>query len=224
MRGADERQAILFIYRFIGDRIPTEHPLHAMRRLVGPLLVGLSPRLQRLYSTHGRPSIPPKHLLRVLLLQVLYSIRSERQLMERLDYKLLCRGSVGLTPDNSVWVPTVFTKNRARLLEGEVADAFFQAVMGLAQAHASVSADHFAVDRTPARGLGQPQELPASRRAALAVTPRSQQPQCQLPRSAKPPAAGRRDSRQRRSTGGRPNHHEPGLHRARLRDPISAPC
>jgi transposase len=126
MRGPDERQAILFSYRSIEDRIPVDHPLRAMRRLVDPLLVELSPRLQALYSAIGRPSIPPEQLLRALLLQVLYTIRSERQLMEQLDYNLLYRWFVGLTPDDAVWVPTVFTKNRDRLLEGNIAEAFFQ--------------------------------------------------------------------------------------------------
>jgi transposase len=148
MRGADERQAILFSYRSIEDRIPAEHPLRAMRRLVDPILVELSPRFQRLYAPLGRPSIPPEQLLRALLLQVLYSIRSERQLMEQLDYNLLFRWFVGLTPDDPVWVPTVFSKNRDRLLEGAIADAFFQAVVDLAQTRALVSDDHFTVDGT----------------------------------------------------------------------------
>ena len=117
MRGPDERQAIRFSYRSIEDRIPADHPLRAMRRLVDPLLVELSPRFQALYSAIGRPSIPPEQLLRALLLQVLYTIRSEHQLMEQLDYNLLYRWFVGLTPDDPVWVPTVFTKNRDRLLE-----------------------------------------------------------------------------------------------------------
>ena len=147
MRGADERQAILFSYRSIEDRIPADHPLRAMRRLVDPILVELSPRFQRLYAPLGRPSIPPEQLLRALLLQVL-SIRRERQLMEQLDYNLLYRWFVGLTPDDPVWVPTVFSKNRERLLEGAIADAFFQAVVHLAQARALVSDDHFTVDGT----------------------------------------------------------------------------
>src|ERR671919_2992695 len=124
MRGPDERQAVLFSYRSIEDRIPADHPLRAMRRLVDPLLVQLSPRFQRLYSAIGRPSIPPEQLLRALLLQVLYTIRSERQLMEQLDYNLLYRWFVGLTPDDPVWDPTVFTKNRDRLQNGEVFTKF----------------------------------------------------------------------------------------------------
>jgi transposase len=148
MRGPDERQAILFSYRSIEDRIPGDHPLRAMRRVVDPLLVELSPRFQALYSAIGRPSIPPEQLLRALLLQVLYTIRSERQLMEQLDYNLLYRWFVGLTPDDAVWVPTVFTKNRDRLLEGNIAEAFFQQVLGLADRHQLLSHEHFTVDGT----------------------------------------------------------------------------
>jgi transposase len=148
MRGPDERQAILFSYRSIEDRIPADHPLRAMRRLVDPLLVELSPRFQALYASIGRPSIPPEQLLRALLLQVLYTIRSERQLMEQLDYNLLYRWFVGLTPDDPVWVPTVFTKNRDRLLAGDIAEAFFQAVLRVANQHQLLSQEHFTVDGT----------------------------------------------------------------------------
>jgi transposase len=119
-----------------------------MRRLVDPLLVALSPRFQALYAAIGRPSIPPEQLLRALLLQALYTIRSERQLMEQLDYNLLYRWFVGLTPDDPVWVPTVFTKNRDRLLAGDIAEAFFQQVVALADAHQLMSHDHFTVDGT----------------------------------------------------------------------------
>jgi transposase len=113
MRGADRRQDVLFSYLPIEDRIPRDHPLRA---LVEPILTALSPRFQTMYSTIGRPSIPPEQLLRALLPQILYTIRSERQLMEQVDYNLLFRWFVGLTPDEAVWDPTVFTKNRDRLL------------------------------------------------------------------------------------------------------------
>ena len=148
MRGPDERQAILFSYRSIEDRIPADHPLRVMRRLVDPLLVELSPRFETLYSAIGRPSIPPEQLLRALLLQVLYTIRSERQLMEQLDYNLLYRWFVGLTPDDPVWDATVFTKNRDRLLAGEIAEAFFQHVRALADRQQLLSHEHFTVDGT----------------------------------------------------------------------------
>jgi len=148
MRGSDEQQPILFSYRSIEDRIPSDHPLRALRRLVDPVLAALSPRLQTLYATTGRPSIPPEQLLRALLLQVLYTIRSERQLMEQLDYNLLYRWFVGLTPDDAVWVPTVFTKNRDRLLDGNLAEAFFNQVLTVANDHRLLSHEHFTVDGT----------------------------------------------------------------------------
>lgn len=152
MRGPDERQTVLFSYRSIEDRIPADHPLRAMRRLVDPLLVELSPRFQEMYSEVGRPSIPPEQLLRALLLQAFYTIRSERQLMEQLDYNLLYRWFVGLSPDDPVWVATVFSKNRDRLLAGNIAEAFFTAVLVLASHHALLSHDHFTVDGTLLEG------------------------------------------------------------------------
>ena len=148
MRGADEQQAILFSTRSIEDRIPSDHPLRALRQLVDPVLAALSPRLQTLYAATGRPSIPPEQLLRALLLQVLYTIRSERQLMEQLDYNLLYRWFVGLTSDDAVWVPTVFTKNRDRLLDGNLAEAFFNQVLAVANDHRLLSHEHFTVDGT----------------------------------------------------------------------------
>jgi transposase len=148
MRGCDEQQPVLFSYRSVEDRIPADHPLRAMRRVVDPILAELSPRFQTLYSAVGRPSIPPEQLLRALLLQAFYTIRSERQLMEQLDYNLLYRWFVGLTPDDAVWVPTVFTKNRDRLLAGNIAEAFFNAVLATADAHQLLSHEHFTVDGT----------------------------------------------------------------------------
>lgn len=148
MRGADRRQDVLFSYLPIEDRIPPDHPLRAMRALIEPILTALSPRFQAMYSTMGRPSIPPEQLLRALLLQILYTIRSERQLMEQLDYNLLFRWFVGLTPDEAVWDPTVFTKNRDRLLAGHIAEAFCQEVLKAAHDRALLSHAHFSVDGT----------------------------------------------------------------------------
>jgi transposase len=148
MRSSDEKQSALFSYRSIEDRIPADHPLRAMRKLVDPILLLLSPRFDALYSPIGRPSIPPEQLLRALLLQLLYTIRSERQLMEQLDYNLLFRWFVGLNPDDDVWVPTVFSKNRDRLLAGNIAEAFFNEVQGLAHREHLMSSDHFTVDGT----------------------------------------------------------------------------
>jgi transposase len=148
MRGPEVSQSSMFSYMSIEDRIPQDHPLRAMRRLLDPVLADMSPRFAALYSRTGRPSIPPEQLLRALLLQILYTIRSERQLMEQLDYNLLFRWFVGLNPDDAIWVPTVFTKNRDRLLEGDIADAFFNAVLKRADANALLSHEHFTVDGT----------------------------------------------------------------------------
>ena len=119
-----------------------------MRRMVDEALRGLSPRFARMYAKHGRPSIAPEKLLRALLLQVLYTIRSERQLMEQLDYNILYRWFVGLDMDDAVWDVTVFTKNRERLLKSEVADGFFEQVLKQARGQQLLSADHFTVDGT----------------------------------------------------------------------------
>ncbi len=112
-----------------------------MRALVDAALKELSPRFSQLYAKSGRPSIPPERLLRALLLQVLFSIRSERLLMEQLEYNLLFRWFVGLGMDDAVWVPTVFTKNRDRLLDGEVAEGFFEAVLAQGQDRDLLSSD-----------------------------------------------------------------------------------
>jgi transposase len=139
MRGDDQRQSGMFSYLSPEKRVPKDHPLRPIRTMVDRALAELSPR---------RPSIAPERLLRALLLQVLYTVRSERQLMEQLDYNLLFRWFVGLNADDPVWDPTVFTKNRDRLLAGEVAQAFFEAVLGQAKSKQLLSAEHFTVDGT----------------------------------------------------------------------------
>jgi transposase len=138
----------MFSYVSLEERIPADHPLRPMRAMVDRALAALSPAFDALYADSGRPSIPPEQLLRALLLQVLYIVRSERQLMEQLDYNLLFRGFVGLGVDDAVWVPTVFSKNRDRLLEGEIAQAFFTAVLAEARAAGLLSPEHFTVDGT----------------------------------------------------------------------------
>jgi len=148
MRGADAQPASLFSYVHLEDRIPADHPLRVIRTLIDPMLAALSPRFEAMYSPNGRRSIAPEKLLRALLLQVLYTIRSERQLMEQLDYNLLFRWFVGLGVDDPVWVPTVFTKNRDRLLAGNIADALLYEVLRAAQAKGLLSQDHFTVDGT----------------------------------------------------------------------------
>jgi transposase len=148
MRGGDARTESLFSYLSCEARVPQDHPLRPIRTIVDQALTALSPAFDRLYSDLGRPSIPPEKLLRALLLQAFYSVRSERQLMEQLDYNLLFRWFTGLAMDAPIWDVTVFTKNRDRFLEGEVAAQFFQAVLGQPAVRALLSDEHFSVDGT----------------------------------------------------------------------------
>ncbi len=148
MRGDDREQGSMFSYRSLEDRVPRDHPLRPMRALVDAALREVGPRFSELYARTGRASIPPERLLRALLLQILFSIRSERQLMEQLEYNLLYRWFVGLGMDDPVWVPTTFTKNRDRLLAGDIARAFFDAVLLQAAEAQVLSAEHFSVDGT----------------------------------------------------------------------------
>ena len=148
MRGDDPQQAAMFSYLSPEERVPKDHPLRTIRALVNGVLKELSRQFDTLYSHTGRPSIAPEKLLRALLLQILYSIRSERLLMEQLDYNLLFRWFVGLNMDDAVWDPTVFSKNRERLLAGEVAQAFFDQVLAQARERELLSDDHFTVDGT----------------------------------------------------------------------------
>jgi len=148
MRGSDKLQSAMFSYVSLEKRVPADHPLRAIREMTDAALKALSPRFSRLYSETGRPSIPPEQLLRSLVLQVLYTVRSERMLMEQLDYNLLFRWFVGLGIDDEVWDPTVFTKNRDRLLEGDIAQAFFDRVLSQARERRLLSNEHFTVDGT----------------------------------------------------------------------------
>jgi transposase len=148
MRGEAEEPEALFSYLTPSQRVPANHPLRAVRELVDGALRRLSPRFQRLYSRIGRPSIPPERLIRALLLQVLYTIRSERQLMEHLDYNILYRWFVGLGLDDPVWDATTFTKNRDRLFRGEIDRAFFDEILAEAQHRGFLSNEHFTVDGT----------------------------------------------------------------------------
>ncbi len=148
MRGEDAGQVATFSYVSPEQRVPKEHPLRPLLRIVNDVLGRMSPLFEKLYSHTGRPSIPPEKLLRALLLQVLYTIRSERMLMEQLDYNLLFRWFVGLNMDDLVWDVTVFTKNRDRVLGGEVAKVFFQEVLAEARRRSLLSDEHFTVDGT----------------------------------------------------------------------------
>jgi transposase len=148
MRGGDGQTEALFSYVSCEARVPEDHPLRAIRNIVNEALAALSPEFEKLYAKSGRPSIPPEKLLRALLLQAFYSVRSERQLMEQLDYNLLFRWFVGLSLDAVVWDVTVFTKNRERLIEGDIAAQFMAAVLNRQRVRALLSDEHFSVDGT----------------------------------------------------------------------------
>lgn len=148
MRGDDLQQGAMFSYLSPEQRVPADHPLRPIRQMVDAVLQRLSPRFDAMYASGGRPSIPPEKLLRALLVQCLYSVRSERLLMEQLDYNLLFRWFVGLNMDDPIWDFTVFSKNRERLLEADVARAFFEEVGALAREKGLLSDEHFTVDGT----------------------------------------------------------------------------
>jgi len=148
MRGSDLNQSAMYSYLSAEDRIPADHPLRPILGMTDRALRELSVRFAGIYSNLGRRSVPPEKLLRALLLQVLYSIRSERMLMEQLEYNLLFRWFVGLNMDEPVWNGTVFSKNRERLLRGEIAQAFFEAVVVQAREKDLLSDEHFTVDGT----------------------------------------------------------------------------
>lgn len=148
MRGGDHRSEGLFSYVSCEARVPANHPLRAIRAIVDEALEVLSADFDAMYSRVGRPSIPPEKLLRALLLQAFYTIRSERQLMEQMDYNLLFRWFVGLAMDAPIWDVTVFTKNRERLLAGDIAAKFLSAVVSQSRVQALLSDDHFSVDGT----------------------------------------------------------------------------
>ena len=153
MRGSDERSGALFSYVDLEERVPTKHPLRRIRQLVNDVLESLDGEFATLYAVDGRPSIPPERLLRAALLQGFYTVRSERQLMEQLDDNRLFRWFVGLGIDDPVWVPTVFTKNRDRLLEADVAKKFLAALLNHWEARPSIatprSISMVRSDRTP---------------------------------------------------------------------------
>jgi len=148
MRGGDERSGSLFSYVDLEARVAKDHPLRTIRGLVNEALAALSGEFSAMYSRMGRPSIPPEKLLRAMLLQAFYSIRSERQLMERLEFDLLFRWFVGLGVDDAAWDHSTFSKNRDRLLEGEIAAKFMAAVLDQPRVKRLLSTDHFSVDGT----------------------------------------------------------------------------
>jgi len=146
MRGDDREPDAMFSYVSAEQRVPRDHPLRAIRTLVDEVLRDMSREFDGLYARVGRPSIPPERLLRAQLLQICYSIRSERLLMEQLDYNLLFRWFVGMDMDEPIWAPTVFSKNRDRLLHQDIARSFFRRVVE--RAKDLMSDDHFTVDGT----------------------------------------------------------------------------
>jgi transposase len=148
MRGDDHQQAAMYSYLSPEQRVPADHPLRVIREMSDEVLAGMSRQFDRMYAQTGRPSIAPEKLLRTLLLQVLYTVRSERLLMEQLDYNLLFRWFVGLNMDDAVWDASTFSKNRDRLLEGDVAEGFFQGVLEQARQRDVLSDEHFSVDGT----------------------------------------------------------------------------
>ena len=148
MRGADERSGSLFSYVDLESRVPADHPLRAIRVMVNAALAELDGEFAAMYAPMGRPSIPPEKLLRSSLLQAFYTIRSERQLMERLNFDLLFRWFVGLGIDDEVWDHSVFSKNRDRLLEAEISAKFLAAILTQPEVKRLLSDDHFSVDGT----------------------------------------------------------------------------
>ena len=154
MRGTDDRSDFLFSYVSPEHRVPTDHPLRPIRHMTDAALARLSERFEMMYSEMGRPSIPPEQLLRALLLQVLYSVRSERLLIEQLDYNLLFRWFVGLGMDEPIWNHSTFSKNRDRLLAGDIAEAFFPE--GREKAFVNAVLDHMARAAKPQAFPGEP--------------------------------------------------------------------
>src|SRR6478672_3770444 len=154
MRGGDVRGEGLFSYLSCEARVPLDHPLRPIQKIVDEALGALTGEFEKLYAKLGRPSIPPEKLLRALLLQAFYSVRSERQLMEQLGYNLLFRWFVGLSLDAVVWDVTVLTKNRERLIDGDIASQFMAAVLNQEQVKTLLSDDHFSVKPAPAKAGG----------------------------------------------------------------------
>ena len=199
MRGSDGRSGALFGHVDLEDRVATAHPRRAIRSIVDEALAGLSSDFAGLYAQDGRPSIPPKRLLRALLLQAFHAIRSERQLMEQLDFNLLWRWFAGLGIDDPVWDPTTFCKNRDRLLDGDVARRFLEQVLDHARARGLLSNDHFSVDGTLIEAW---------------ASMKSFRPRDASENDGGPPPAGRLDGRTTRHAG----HAASQRHRKRIEE------
>ncbi|PZX36713.1 transposase, partial [Roseinatronobacter thiooxidans] len=174
MRGTDETSGSLFSYIDLEERIPERHPLRKIRQVVNDALTSLDAEFEALYTDFGRPSIPPERLIRASLLQILFSVRSERQLMEQMDYNLMFRWFVGLGIDDPVWVPTVFTKNRDRLLSTEMSRKVMAAILAHREVAPLLSDEHFSVDGTLVKG--EPLERHWSERQWRTASMKSFQP------------------------------------------------
>ncbi len=175
MRGSDATSGSLFSYVDLEERVPAKHPLRVIRGIVNDVLASLDAEFERLYEGTGRQSIAPERLLRASLLQAFYSVRSERQLMEQIDYNLLFRWFVGLGIDDAVWDHSTFSKNRDRLLDADVAAKFLEAVLRHPKVKRFLSDDHFSVDGTLVEAWASLKSFRAkdgSRRAACAGTQR----------------------------------------------------
>ena len=169
MRGDERLQSGLVLMTNLEDVVPADHPLRAIRALVDTALCEISPTLDALYASRGRPSIAPEYLLRAQLVQILYAISSERRLCEELRYNLLLRWFVGLPLDQAVFHPTSFTKNRDRLLSSEVAQAFFEAIRAQAEAHRLLSREHFSLDGSLLEAAAASRACGRSRRAKTMI-------------------------------------------------------
>ena len=167
MRGSDQVTGSLFSYVDLEERIPVRHPLRKIRAVVNDALRSLDAEFDRLYAGEGRPSIAPERLIRASLLQILYSTRSERQLMEQMDYNLLFRWFVGLGIDDVVWVPTVFTKNRDRLLTTDMSRKIMAAILAHREVAPLLSDDHFSVDGTLVKAWASMKSFQPKERATL---------------------------------------------------------
>lgn len=176
MRGADQQQAGMFSYLSPEQRVRKDHPLRAVRAMTDGILREMSPVFDSMYARCGRPSIPPEKLLRAQLLQMLNSVRSERLLVEEIDYSVLYRWFVGLNLDEEVWDATSFTKNRERLLEAEVAKEFLKRVVEQAGKAGLTSDEHFTVDGAAAGSMGQPEEFSTQEGEGQNASGRSRQP------------------------------------------------
>ena len=181
MRGDDQQQNHMFSYLSPEARVRKDHPLRTIRTMVDEVLTQLSRRFDSMYASAGRPSIPPEKLLRALLLQMLYSIRSERLLMEEMDYNLLFRWFVGLNADDGVWDASTFSKNRDRLLEAEVAKEFLERVVEQARAKGLTSDEHFTVDGTLLEAWAGAKSFSAETEQTWASAGRSGQSHGELP-------------------------------------------